>query len=164
MIPPCHIRIDKEGNWYYKGAQIIRRDIYLYFNKHLVKEFDGRYLLHINNEKCYLDVEDTPFVVKKVDFQDVFKIVLNDESEETLRLDTLWIGRDNVLYCKVKNKRFDARFNRPSYYELTKYVAHDEARGKYFIPVDGIRYYLEQRDDNLVKSQNSFSLDGRGRG
>ncbi|RJP58291.1 MAG: hypothetical protein C4549_04040, partial [Deltaproteobacteria bacterium] len=94
---------------------------------------------------CYLDVEDTPFVVKEVGFQDVFKIVLNDESEETLLLGTLWIGRDNVLYCKVKDKRFDARFNRPSYYELTKYIAYDEAKDEYFIPVDGIRYYLEQR-------------------
>lgn len=146
MIPPCQIRIDKDGNWYYKGAQVIRRDIYLYFNKHLAMGADGSYLLHINNEKCYLEVEDTPFVIRKVDFQNGFKIALNDESEETLLLDTLWIGKDNVLYCKVKDKRFDARFNRPSYYELTKYVDHDEAEDKYFISVDGIRYYLERRD------------------
>ncbi|MFH1625678.1 MAG: DUF1285 domain-containing protein [Pseudomonadota bacterium] len=142
-IPPCHIRIDKDGRWYYKGAEIIRKDIYLYFNRHLTKESDGRYLLHINNEKCYLEVEDTPFVVKKVDFRDGFKIILNDECEETLRLDTLWIGRDNVLYCKVKEKKFDARFNRPSYYEFTKYVMHDGEKDKYFVPVHGNRYYLE---------------------
>lgn len=144
-VPPCNIRIDKEGNWYYKGAKVIRRDIYLDFNRNLIIGTDGRYLLQINNEKCYLDVEDTPFVVKKVDFNDVFKIVLNDDSEEALQLDTLWIGKDNVLYCKVKDRMFDARFNRPSYYELMKYINHDKTKDEYFISVDGNKYYLEQR-------------------
>ena len=27
-IPPCHIRIDKEGNWYHQGLPIINKKIY----------------------------------------------------------------------------------------------------------------------------------------
>ena len=143
-ILPCHIRIDKEGNWYYKGAQIIRKDIYLFFNQHLIKDGNGRFLLKINNEKCYLEVEDTPFVVKRVDIGKAFKIVLNDETEEILQLDTLWIGRHNVLYCKVKQNRFDARFNRPSYYDITKYVMCNPLEDTYYIPFGGKKFYLKQ--------------------
>lgn len=143
-IPPCHIRIDKEGNWYYKGAPIVRKDIYLFFNEHLIQERDGRYLLHIGNEKCYLEVEDTPFVVRRVDFGTDFKILLNDLTQETLRLDTLWIGRDDVLYCKAKDNKFDARFSRPSYYQLAEYIVCDKEKDKYFVPFDGHRYYLEE--------------------
>ena len=140
--PPCHIRIDKEGVWYYKGARIIRKDIYLFFNKHIINGSNGRYLLQINNEVCSLEVEDTPYVVKRMDFKDGFKVILNDESEETLQLDTLRISEDNVLYCKIKDKTFDARFNRSSYYEFAKYVECDEEKNKYFIPSEGKRYYL----------------------
>ncbi|MDY6856621.1 MAG: DUF1285 domain-containing protein [Thermodesulfobacteriota bacterium] len=143
-ILPCHIRIDKEGKWYYKGAEIIRRDIYLLFNQYLIKDGKGRFLLKINNEKCYLEVEDTPFIVKRVDLGKAFTIVLNDESEETLRLDTLWIGRHNVLYCKVKQNEFDARFNRPSYYDIAQYVTYNPLEDTYYIPFDGKKFYLKQ--------------------
>ena len=145
-IPPCHIRIDKDGIWYYKGCEIIRKDIFRYFNQHITTGPNGRFVLQINNEKCSLEVEDTPFVVKRVDYNSGFRIVLNDESEEVLQLDTLWISNENVLYCKVKDKRFDARFNRASYYEFTKHIMCDEERERYFIPTQGKRYYLERRE------------------
>ncbi len=142
-IPPCNIRIDKEGNWYYKEAPIIREDIYLLFNQHIVRGSDGRYLLHIGNEKCYLEVDDTPFVIKRVSLRADFKILLNDATQETLRLDTLRVGTDNILYCKVKDGEFDARFSRPSYYQFAEHIAYDEVEDRYFIPLDEKRYYLE---------------------
>jgi len=145
-IPPCNIMIDKEGKWYYKGAPMIRKDICLFFYEHLVRDSKGRYLLHIGDEKCYLEVEDTPFVVIRVDVGVDFTILLNDRTQEVLRLGTLWIGKDNVLYCKVKDNNYDARFNRPSYYQFANYITYDEERDKCFIPFDGNRYYLEQQD------------------
>ena len=145
-IPPCYVRIDKEGDWYYKGAPMIREEIILFFNKHITQGPDGRYLLSINDQKCYLEVEDTPFVVKRVSFCSEFKIILNDATQEELNLDTLWIGKDNVLYCTVKDNTFEARFNRPSYYELAKFVEYDKKREKFFLQYKGRKYYLVQRE------------------
>ena len=146
-IPPCHITIDKEGDWYYKGAPMIREDIVLFFNSHITKCPDGKYLLSINDEKCYIEVEDTPFVVKRLSFKSDFKIFLNDATQETLNLDTLWIGDGNVVYCRVKEGKFEARFNRPSYYELAKYAEYDNEGEAYFVSFNGSKYYLENKGD-----------------
>ena len=146
-IPPCNIRIDKEGNWYYKGVPMIRKDICTFFYQHLSKEQDGGYLLHIGDDKCYLEVEDAPFIVKRVDFHTDFKILINDDTIETLQPDTLSIGGDSVLYCKVKDRQFDARFSRPSYYQFAEYISCDKDEERFFVHLDGVRYYLKQRDD-----------------
>jgi len=145
-IPPCNIRIDKDGNWYYRGAPMIRKDIYLFFNRHIEKDPNGRYLLHIDDQKCYLEVEDTPFVIKRVDRVDDFKVLLNDATQEALSLDTLWVGRNSVLYCKVKDKRFDARFGRAPYYQLAKYIEYDKKKDKYFVLSNEKQYYIEPGD------------------
>ena len=60
------IKIDKEGIWYYKGAHMFRKDILCVFFEHLKIDECGKYLIELNEERCYLDVEDTAFVVAAV--------------------------------------------------------------------------------------------------
>lgn len=150
-VVPCNIRIDKEGVWYYKDVEMLRREIVNLFYENLKRDEFGRYIIEIKDERCYLDVEDTPFVVKMVrrsrlkGFKsEALYILLNDQTEEKLDLSTLWIEKDNVLYCSVKNNNFHARFLRASYYQIANYIKYDKERNDYFISLGGCHYYIRK--------------------
>ncbi|MBE9546269.1 MAG: DUF1285 domain-containing protein [Proteobacteria bacterium] len=151
-IPPCNIRIDKEGVWYYNGAEMFRKEILDIFYQNLKRDESGRYIIELENDRCYLDVEDTPFVVKAVyrlgskdDGSEAIHILLNDRTEEEIDPGTLWIEKDNVLYCSVKNNQFYARFSRAGYYQIVNYIEHDSEKGEYFISLNGRNYYISLR-------------------
>ncbi len=65
-IPPCNIRIDKEGRWFYKGAEIIKQDIVRHFYAHLESDDQGRVIIHWRGERCVVEADDAPFVVMGV--------------------------------------------------------------------------------------------------
>ena len=151
-IPPCDIRIDKDGVWYYRGVEMLRSDIVNYFYQNLKRDQAGRYLIEMESERCYLEVEDTPFVVKTVhrsisknNGEESVYLLLSDDTLERLDPHTLWIGNDNVLYCTIKNHQFNARFLRAAYYQLAECIEYDAQKDAYFISLDGHRYYLQQR-------------------
>jgi len=143
------IRIDKEGVWYYKGAHMFRKDILCVFFEHLKIDECGKYLIELNEERCYLDVEDTAFVVGAVyktqlpdDGQVKIDILLNDDSCEKLEMNSLHIGKDNVLYCRVKEGKFTARFSRNSYYQLAEFIEQSENGSHFFINLNGEKYMI----------------------
>lgn len=142
------IFIDKEGRWFFQGSEMIRRDIVLLFCRHLHRDSQGRYLIRLAEEESYVDVEDTAFVISRIDLQShgecepCFHIWLNDDSREVLNLDTLFVGKGNVPYCRVKEGKFPARFQRQAYYQLAEHV-HEE-NGKYVISLNGARHLLPQ--------------------
>ena len=148
-VPPCHIRIDKEGKWYYQDLPIINKKIYLYLNQCLTQDPSGRYILSMNGEKCYLEVEDTPFVIQEVRLPSdsghppSLVVKLNDGTEETLRADTLRVGHDNVLYGKVKEGLYEDRLLRNAYYQLAEFLQQDE-KG-YYLLVEENKTYLQQQ-------------------
>lgn len=140
------ISIDKEGNWFYNKARIVNRNIFLLFCKHLEKDPGGGYLLRIDRETCPVMVEDAPFtVVDAVKDQGRIKIQLNDETVETLDLETFYIGSGNVPYCTVKEGRFRARFLRKAYYRIAEYFEQDETE-TFFIRLGDQRFPLRQED------------------
>jgi len=149
-IPPCNIMIDKEGVWYYKGVEMFRKDIVSLFYQNLKKDEKGRYIIEFENDRCYLDVEDTPFVVKAV-YRSVSKsgdseaihILLNDKTMEKLDPSSLWIEKDNILYCSVKDNKFYARFSRSSYYQIANYIKQNGEKDEYFTPLNGRHYYIK---------------------
>lgn len=148
-IPPCHIRIDKEGIWYYNGFEMFRKEIVNFFYQNLRRDASGLYLIELENDRCYLDVEDTAFVVRSV-WQSLsgkkgntaFSLLLSDDTTEVLDPATLRIGAENVLYCNVKNNRFTARFLRVAYYQLAVHIDYDEKQDAYFISQNGERCYI----------------------
>ena len=98
------IKIDKEGIWYYKGAHMFRRDILCVFFEHLQIDECGKYLIELEEERYYLDVEDTAFVVGAVyktqlpdDDRYQIDVLLSDDSCEKLEMSSLNIGKDNIL-------------------------------------------------------------------
>lgn len=141
-IPPCLIFIDKEGRWYHKGAEMIRRDFIQLFYRSMVLDGHGRYLINWQGKTCYVEVADTAFVVKRVSYEpgppSCFMLSLSDGTQEALAPDTLWVGKDHVLYCRVKEKTFPARFLRSAYYQLSRHVK--EEAGTFFITLNGVQY------------------------
>ncbi len=144
------IRIDKEGVWYYKGAHMFRKEILRVFFEHLQIDQCGKYLIELGEERCCLDVEDTAFVVAAVyktqlsdggRFQ--IDVLLNDDSCEKLEMNSLHIGKHNVLYCRVKEGKFTARFSRKSYYQLAKFIEQAENGNHYFINLNGEKYFIK---------------------
>jgi hypothetical protein len=142
------IFIDKEGRWFYQGLEMVRRDIVLLFYRHLHLDGQGQYLIRLDGEERYLEVEDTAFVVSRIDLQPhgedggSFRIWLNDDSQEALNLDTLFVGKGNVMYCSVKDGNFPARFQRQAYYQLAEHVQEDN--GKYLVSLNGRSHLIRQ--------------------
>ena len=145
-LPPCQITIDTEGIWYYRGARIIRKDIIKFFYEHMELDEDGRYIISWKNEKCVLDVADTAFFVQRVErINRDFLLYISDDTQEKLDPKTLYIGKKNILYCKVKAGKFPARFVRAAYYQIAKYI--EEENGDFFLMVGNQRYYLKYAQD-----------------
>lgn len=146
-IPPCLIFIDKDGRWYHEGAEMIHREFIRAFYQNMELDSAGRYLIAWGGTRCYVDVEDTAFVVRGVSVEIApehrpvrVQLHLSDDTEESLDPDTLHVGKDHVLYCRVKSGAFPARFNRPAYYQLAEFIEEDD-RG-YFLPLSGQRHAI----------------------
>ncbi len=138
------IKIDKEGNWFYNGAQIINRNILALFCNGLENDNNGGYLLRVDKEICPVIVENTPFVVVDVVKDGGFiKIQLNDETIETLDPESFFIDRNSVPYCRVKKGQFPARFLRKAYYRIAEYFEQDENE-KFFVRLPNKKVYVNQ--------------------
>ncbi|MEA2039415.1 MAG: DUF1285 domain-containing protein [Thermodesulfobacteriota bacterium] len=149
-LPPCLIYIDKKGTWYHEGVEMIRREFIHLFYENMERDSKGRYVIKWGDQTCYVDVEDTAFVVRRVIYEHDdqnknarFALVLSDDTEEALLPDSLFVGKDNVLYCRVKNHSFPARFNRAAYYQLAQYVEEDN--NTYYLLLNGKKYDITQR-------------------
>lgn len=148
------IKIDKEGLWYYNGAHMFRKEIVNVFFQNLKVDACGKYLIELGSERCYLDVEDTAFVVVAVyktknpaNGMEQIEILLTDDSCEILNMNSLQAGRDNVLYCRVKNGRFAARFSRKSYYQLAEFIEQSEHDARFYIYLNGVQYVIHERQN-----------------
>ncbi|MBN1906551.1 MAG: DUF1285 domain-containing protein [Deltaproteobacteria bacterium] len=144
-IPPCMIYIDKDGKWFYNGAEMINRAIVLDFYSHLTIDDSGIYIIKRGNETCFVEVADTPFIVTRVDFEKMegverVHLFLIDETEETLAPETLIIGNENILYCTIKQGLFMARFSRAAYYQLASRIK--EEGDKYYLPLNNKKYLI----------------------
>jgi uncharacterized protein len=129
------IRFGKDGRWYADREPITNERIASLFSRHVTRGDDGAFWLIVGDERARIEVEDTPFVVVRVDGDPDrgFRLGLNDETSEPLAADSLGIGEDDVLYCDVKDGRYRARFLRPAQVEL---LSHARAEGDGFaLPV-----------------------------
>ncbi|MBN1364141.1 MAG: DUF1285 domain-containing protein [Syntrophaceae bacterium] len=145
------IKIDKDGLWYYNGAHMFRKEILNIFFKHLKIDECGRYLIELGSERCYLDVEDTAFIVEAVfktrnpaNGRDQIEVLLNDGSCEILEMSSLQRGKKNVPYCRVKEGKFTARFSRKSYYQLAEFIEQSENDAYFFIDLNGEKYFINE--------------------
>jgi hypothetical protein len=155
-LVPCEIWIDREGDWYHRGAPMERADIVGHLCRHLGKDQStGRFVIRMGNQECYLEVEDTPLVITRVlrkggeqggaeGYVLSFKHL---DEVESLDPASLWVGEENVLYCIVKAEGLPARFLRPAYYQLAEFIREDPDQGGFYLPVGGRRYYIREEKE-----------------
>jgi len=153
-IPPCLIFIAKDGRWYHKGAEMIHRDFIHLFYENMKIDSAGQYVINWNGEICFVEVEDTAFVVWSVAYQEKakdmcasFLISLSDDTREKLAPETLSVGEGNVMYCMVKGNTFPARFNRAAYYQLAEYI--EQEKGGYYLPLNNKKHKILINDNNF---------------
>ncbi len=154
------IYINKKGEWFYNGAEIVHPKILRIFNDGIRRDKDGAYSLIVEGDCAKVVVEDAPFVVANLtatfDGDNLVGFVghLSDNTRETIDLMTVEIDENNVPYCMVKideekiRGKLSARFSTTAYYALANYIQYDEDRGSYFIELKSKRFdipYLNKR-------------------
>lgn len=123
--PPCQIQVSPDGEMSSQGRPMVHPTIIkLIYDS--VRLEDGHYVVTIDGQTCELEVADTFFVVKRVEFTgDGAAITINDSSREPLDPATLSLGDNDIVYCKVKDGAFPARFSRSAYYQLAEKIVED---------------------------------------
>lgn len=141
-LPPCLIQVNAQGELSHNGAPMIHPGILELIYQSVHYE-DGIYLLRIGEQSCQLEVEDTFFVVQRVaPSGDQVLLTLSGGAQEPLDPASLWVGDQEVLYCRVKGGGFPARFLRQAYYQLAELFV-EEGEG-FALELGGRRYPLGQ--------------------
>lgn len=137
----CRIHIDKEGRWYYEGSEIINPMVLKAFHEALTRDEKGRYCIVMGNEVCYVEVEDTPFVVSAIRGDPATGLFLRLNTMKTYPLDPkrLSIGKDNVMYYTLPDGSL-ARFSRQAYYSLA--LMMEEHDGAIVLRIKGIPHVI----------------------
>lgn len=129
------IRLDGDGRFWHEGAEVTHHGLRAAFWRWLDRNPDGRYVLRLDERRfVYLDVEDAPFVVRSLRWQDERAWMrLSDDSEEELDYGSLHLRDGRTPYCRVKG-RFDARLSTAAWGELAAHIDSDglHAAGRVF--------------------------------
>lgn len=150
-LRPSGIHVNQEGDWYYQGDKITRQDVLETFitNLHLVS--GGTFVIEWMGQRCTIEVEDTPFIVSRVDRvrsgddigEEIVLYLKNLPAREVLDPSTLTIGEGNIPYCTVRSGQFRARFSRPAYYQLASWIEQETRTDTFYLELNGRRYPLE---------------------
>lgn len=149
---PCGIVIDREGDWHYRGSRMERSDIVSHLCQHMCRdEASGLYIVQLGKQRCYLEVEDTPLAITGVLHTkeregdkpgQLLLAIKHLETHEPLDPESLWIGEQNVLYCRVMEDGIPARFLRPAYYQLAEFIHEDKEQNLFYLSLGGKRFYI----------------------
>jgi hypothetical protein len=124
------IRIDRDGNWFYHGSPIGRKELVRLFASVLQRDEEGRYWLITPAEKGEIVVEDAAFMGVEM-FADgagkdqilSFRTNVDDkviaDAAHPLRIETDPETGEPSPYILVRG-RLEARLNRPVFYELVE--------------------------------------------
>jgi hypothetical protein len=141
--------MDKEGSLFFEGNRITDPWVYGFFYRSLKKTEDGRLLVVCENEHCYIEVEDVPYVI--IDISVIrdergritrIELLFNGGYKETLDPSTLFVGKKNVLYCRVRRGKFLARFNRRSYYHIVNFIEYSDKAREFQIKINNKPYTI----------------------
>jgi len=113
------IRLDAEGRFWHEGDEVTHHGLKAAFYRWLDREADGRWVLRLDERRfVYLEVEDAPFVVRSLRWQDDRAYAqLSDGSEELLDLSSVRLAKDEIAYATVKG-RFPGRFTNTAWNTL----------------------------------------------
>lgn len=149
-IEPSDIYVDAEGDWYNQGSKIFREEIVGLFLRNLHILPDGAFFIELRQKRCSLKAEDTPFVIAGVDRveiggskEEILLRLRHLPAAEPLDPTTLYVGKDNVLYCRIHGGEMPARFSRPAYYQFAEWIKEDSLTGEFYVELGGRRYSIQ---------------------
>jgi hypothetical protein len=132
------IRRDARGRWFHDGEPIDQPAIERAFDRWIDVAEDGRYILKNSVNWVYVEIEGAPIFVNAVQLEPERAIlILSDDSEEDLAIDTLRQDEAGVLYCDVRAGKLTAMFTRKAQLMLEPAVGQD-AHGVY-LEIGGVK-------------------------
>ena len=119
--PIWHYFLDAEGHLWHEGTEIDDPAVLKLFLENMEPLADGRFRVFCQGEECVVAAEDVPHVVTdlKISPREI-GLVFPGGVTEPLDPATLFVGKLNVLYCRIRGGRFVARFNRRTYLEIAR--------------------------------------------
>ncbi len=143
------IRIDSDGHWFYRGMRMVRQDIVQYFYRNLMLEDSGTYAVRIGHQSCPINVEDAAFVVWNIHCVPrnsrplkYIDLLLSDSRTERLDPETIYIGKNEIPYCRIRKGLHRARFSKPAYYKLAEHIRFDPERDRFYLEINRREFYL----------------------
>jgi len=137
------LSIDDEGRFLHRGEPIRHARTLEVLWRSLERVPDGRWVVRIGRESGYVEVRETPFVVRGVGGLGPGEhpwLLLADGSREPLDPSTLRVGTDGVLRCTVRGEA-PARFSRAAHVALGSALEEaPEGSGAYILEVAGRRW------------------------
>ena len=141
-IESGEIRFGKDGRWYSDSEPIENPRIAGLFSRHLVQREDGQWWILMGDERAQVVIEDTPWVVARVDGNGPhgFTIGLNDGTAEALDPETLTLSAEHVLSGRAKQGQHRVRSLRAPQIELLSHAI--EENGQFFLPGPGQQRWI----------------------
>jgi hypothetical protein len=99
------LALQADGTWTFRGEPITHQGVCSFLARQLRRTAEGQYWVVNGPQRVFVEVEQAPFFVTLLEVdeeQGRIGIRLNDKSEETLRLDTLFRDQNEVLFVRVK--------------------------------------------------------------
>lgn len=137
------IVLTKNGIWLADGHEISHEPTRKLFARSLVRESEG-YFLKIGRESKKIRIEDTAYFVLRLNgsAQSGYRTLLNDETEEELKPETLKY-KPGRLTCLIKKGTEEAKFLHAPYFDLLKELKENPKQ--YFLEIQGQSFVLSQK-------------------
>ncbi len=135
------LSIDDEGRFLHRGEPITHARTLEVLWRSLEPAAGGRWLVRVGRESAYVEVAETPWIVRGVDAGDGTEaptLLLSDGSREPLDPASLHLGEDGVLRCTVSRGR-PARFGRAAQIALGMALDEDPPGSQSFVLAAGGR-------------------------
>jgi hypothetical protein len=139
------LSIDLEGRLCHRGEPITHSRTLEVLWSSLERQPDGRYLVRIGRESGYVRIEDAPYGVRGITFdQGVPLAHLTDGTVEPLDPSTLTVDGEGILHCTV-HATHRARFTRSAQVSLGLALEEDpEAPGQFRLELGGRTFRVAQ--------------------
>jgi uncharacterized protein len=138
-----HLRIDVDGEWFDDDVLITHAGILANLRSLLKRDADGYFIQ--TRVRIPVEVEDVPFVVTRIERRgETLHAFLSDGTETDVDPVTLRVGRDDVPYCAVKDRAFEARLSRAAAFQLLSLADYDEGTGRGALRLAGREYPLRR--------------------
>lgn len=127
--------LDRDCRWTHQGEAITHERTLAVLSAGLEVRDDGEVIVRVGPHWAYVEVADTPYVVRNVlAIGDAarpvtLELALSDGTREALDPATLRLEGDSVLRCRVKGGHADARFSRAAWHNLLPLLQPSEDPG-----------------------------------